>query len=147
MVVSSIKLDYILNPSGAAEKKIAVCVHWKAPSDQRLHRVGPALGKSAEVANGVFEGLASGINRAEDDLILQNQIAHHEVGIDFDGSLPSRNASEDKNPVSAEILHHFERQARSTGRFVNEINVADMLGKHFGSDFFRRNIVCADGFQ
>src|SRR4030095_11711677 len=131
--MSSIKLDYILDPSGTAEKEIAVCVHRKTPGDQRFHRIRPTLGKSPEVSNGVFEGLASGIDRTEDDLVLQDQIAHHEVGIDFDGPLPSWNASEDKNPISAEILHHFARQARSPARFVHEINFGYMLSPEIDS--------------
>src|SRR5205809_1773861 len=51
------------------------------------------------------------------------------------------------NAVGAEIFHHFKRQARGPGGFVHEINVADLLGKHFGSDCFRGNIMCADRFQ
>jgi hypothetical protein len=29
----SVELDHVLDPSGAAEKEIAVRLHWKAPGD------------------------------------------------------------------------------------------------------------------
>src|ERR1700739_2583589 len=135
----SVKLDYVFDPSGAAEKKIAVCFHWKAPSDQRPHRVGPALFKNPEIANGVFEGVASGIHRAEDNLVLQYQVTHNEIRLDFDGTLSSGNTRENEDAVRPEVFHHFERQIRSTRCFVDEIDIADLLGKHFGRDFLRGN--------
>src|SRR5215813_8933554 len=98
----SIKLDDVFDPSGAAEKEITICVRWKPPGDQRLDCVRPALGKSPKVANGIFERVASGVDCAEDDLVFQNQIAHHEIRIDFDGSFSPRNPGEDEDAVGAE---------------------------------------------
>src|SRR5262249_38234000 len=72
----SIELDDVFDPSGTAEQEI-VGIHWKAPGDERLHRVRPALGESPEITNRIFKGVASGVDCAEDDLVFQNQIAHH----------------------------------------------------------------------
>src|SRR5215470_6820127 len=116
----SIELDDVFDPSGTAEQEIAVGIHWKAPGDERLYRVRPALGESCEIANGIFKGVASGVDRAEDDLVFQNQIAHHQIRIDFDGSFSPRNAGENEDAVRPEVFHHFKRQARRSGCFVDE---------------------------
>src|SRR5215467_14828589 len=66
----SIKLNDVLDPSGATEKKITICVHWETPGDQRFHCVRPTLGERPEISNRIFEGLASGVDRAENDLVF-----------------------------------------------------------------------------
>jgi hypothetical protein len=40
----------------------------------------------------------------ENHLVLQDQIAHHEIGIDFDRCLPARDSGEDENPVTIFVL-------------------------------------------
>src|SRR4030095_16199986 len=114
----SIQLDYILYSSGPAKKEIAIGVHGKAPGDKQLNGLGPAFGKNADVTNGVFERVTPGVNRAENDLVFQNEIPHHQVGVDFDGAFPAGHAGEDKDAIGAEILDHFKRQASTPRRFV-----------------------------
>ena len=67
----------------------------------------------------MFEGVTSRVDRAKDYLVFQNQIAHHKIGIDFNGAFSSRHPGENKDAVGAEILHDFEGQARGPGRFLD----------------------------
>ena len=48
------------------------------------------------------------VDRPEDDLVLQHQVAHDEVGVHRDGRLAAGDAGEHKNAVRAEHLHHLE---------------------------------------
>ena len=89
-----------------------MCFHWKASGDECLHGIRPAIEKTSDIADRSFESVASRIDGPEHDLIFQHQVAHHQVGIDFHRSLPSRYSGEHKDAIGAEMLDHIEGQTR-----------------------------------
>src|SRR4029078_12423988 len=74
-------------------------------------------------------------------------VAHHQVGIDFQRSLPSRDSGEHKDAIGVEMLDHIEGQKRGPSSFVNEIDVADLSGDLWERMSFGRKVTRADHFQ
>ena len=60
------------------------------------------------------ERLPVRINGSENDLIFQYQVAHDQVGLDFDGRFAAWHARKHEHAVSAEVFEHIEAQPRST---------------------------------
>lgn len=101
-------------------------LHGKTAGDERLHGFGPALREYAEIPNRSFESVAAGVHGAENHLILEHEITHHQVGIDLDWGFATRDAGENKNPIGAELLDHVKSKTGGAGRFVYQIDVADL---------------------
>lgn len=59
-----------------------------ATGDEGTNRVGPTRHKDTEVADRSLEGVAPGVHRSEDHLILQDQVSHDQICIDLYRSLP-----------------------------------------------------------
>src|SRR5262245_24660865 len=104
--------------------------------DELLHRLRPASLEFAKVTDGVNERLWARVDRAQDRLVVERDVAHEIVGQNRDFRFLRRNASEDVYAVDAQHTHHLERYVRLTHGFVNEVDVSDAPG-----EFLDRNLL------
>src|SRR5262245_61118171 len=118
----SVELDDVLDAGRTAAQKRAVVCHWEPSGDQRFDRFRPTLGENREIANRSFEGIAPGVHRAENYLILEHEIAHHQISVDFHRPLSTGYAGKNEYAVIAELLDHLESQTRCAGRFIDQID-------------------------
>src|SRR5712692_9561274 len=125
------KLDDILDPCGAAKEKILVRFDGEATGDESSNGVGPAILESSNVTDRGFERVATGVYSSKDDLILQHEIAHHQVRVDLYRALAAGDSGEDEDAVGTENLHHGEGEARCAGRLVYQVDVSHPSAKHF----------------
>src|SRR5262245_5595680 len=89
----------VLDPPGRADEEVAMRLDRIPPRDERLHRGRPALLEERHVADRGLERLGTGVDRPEDDLVLQWEVPTHDVGIVLDRLLPSRSTLESYGPV------------------------------------------------
>ena len=76
---------------------------------QPAHRCGPKVIEGSEIAYGIREIRARGVDAAEYGLVFQYHIAHHQIGIDAHRRLAARHSSKDENSVDAQLLDNLER--------------------------------------
>jgi len=92
--------------------------------DERAHRRRPVSAEQRQVADRCLERLVSRIHRAEDDLILQDQIPHdHVVSTSIGAFRPGTPVNTTRR--SYHHLHDHERDGRGAGRLVDHIDVPD----------------------
>src|ERR1051326_2264082 len=82
-----------------AQQEIAVRLHGMASSDHRAERIGPALFEQAQIANRALKGWSIGVDRADNDLVLQHHIPHQAIRFHWNGRFLRRDAGEDKDAV------------------------------------------------
>src|SRR5262245_51820862 len=85
--------EHVLDAVAALEQ-VGGLAEREATADQRAHGVRPALAEGGEVADRALEVLASGVDAADDDLVLEHDVAHQEVAVDLDRPLARGHAGE-----------------------------------------------------
>jgi hypothetical protein len=139
--------DDVLDAARPAQQQVAMLLHRIPFGDQQPHGFRPFLGEYLQIGDGGFEGVAIGVDRAVDDLVLENQIAHDEIGIQFDGPFASRYARENEDAVRPQQFHQLERHAGRAGRLVYQIDVADQRRQLLQRRVLARDICGADGLD
>src|SRR5437762_3674391 len=87
----------ILDPGGFPKQQLSMRSHRVPSGDQGTGRGGPAAHENAEVAYRALKGLASSVHGAKDDLILQHQVPHKQIGVNLDRRLATGHAGEDED--------------------------------------------------
>ena len=136
----------ILDAVGLAQQQVAILIDFVPAGDQGADGRGPVFHKNPEVADRPFERVAIGVDRADDRLVFQHEIAHDDVGLDPNGRLGRRNAGENIDAVQAQHAQDVVRNLRRADRFVNEVDVPNALGELINSFDFAGDVFRADGF-
>src|SRR5260370_26755192 len=93
--------DDVLDSAALTRERLQRIFDGVAPGDDSFHSARPALHENVHVSNRRRETLGRGIDRAVDELIVQNHVAHDEIGVHRDRSFAARNCRADDNAVRA----------------------------------------------
>src|SRR5207302_14160 len=139
--------DDILDAADFPQQQVTILVDLVTAGDERAKRSWPAFQKDTKVTDGAFKGLTIGIDRADDDLIFQHEVAHDEVGVNRHRRSGGGNASEDINAVQPQHAQDVVGNFCRADGFVNEIDVADSLGELVNAFDLAGDVFRADGFD
>src|SRR5439155_21883770 len=79
--------NHVLDAGRPPEQELAEFLRRVSAADQRAQRRRPAPAELRNIADRRLEGIAARIYRAEDHLVAQHEVAHHEIGVDLDRTL------------------------------------------------------------
>ena len=81
------KANDILDASCLVQKQFPALVDGAAPTDEGFQGFWPLFHENTQIRDGRTKGLPVCIDRANDHLILEDNVAHDQISIDFDGGL------------------------------------------------------------
>src|SRR5688572_2382178 len=144
-----LECDYVFDGGAVfvAEEEITVVFDRVAAGDEGFNGLRPAFLEDTEVADGVLESGAIGVDGADDCLVFENDVAHDVVAGGRDGFAGRWDAGEDEDAVLAEDAEDIEGDVGFADAFVDEVDVADPFGELVGGFDFGRDVSRADGFQ
>ena len=119
----------------------------KAASDQILHCLRPRSIKRGEITDRVLKRISSGVDRSQNTLVLQHQIAHDRVGVKADRAVLTGYPGEDEQSVGSQHRQNIEGELRRARRFVHDIDIPHVRGHLLDRTILRRDVFRTDGFH
>ena len=117
--------DHVLDRPLLAGEHLGDLLGRVVPGDERPDLLRPARLELRQVGDGRVERGRTGVDRAVEHLVLEDQVAHDLLPVERHLGLATRNAREDEDAVGANRGHGREGEVRRARRLVDEIDVAD----------------------